>query len=496
LLITFSGKSIAKNTIFNLLGYGIPILFAIVFIPLLIEGLGKERFGVLILIWTLIGYSSFIDLGLGRSLTKVVAEKIGLNQTDDIPVLFWSSLFLMFVISLLVSIILILFLPSTLNHYLNISFALKPETYKIFYAVLLSFPIITTTSALRGVLEAHQKFYIVNIIRAILGVATFGIPLIVLNFINSLFWIVLSLIFIRVIIWFTYLIFNLKLNRNLRSKIQFSFQSTKSLLKFGLWISLANIIGPLVLYSDKFLIGTMISAVAITYYATPFEMITKLLVISSALVTVLFPIFSASFISNPELSKKIFVRAVKYIFIIVYPLVLVIIIFANEIMSLWLGQEFAIHSYRILQYLAIGILLNSLSLIPNIFFQGTGKPHIPALLNIVQLPFYMVMMWLMINKWGIIGAAITYMLMAMVDATAMYVMSFKIFSISIDKKYKFIMIIPLIFLFLSFQFSAISNKFIFIGFVLFFFSTISWKYLLSKEERILFSSRISNIIKI
>src|SRR2546429_7267465 len=64
-----SGRLLARNAVWNLLGNGAPMVVAVVCIPILIRGLGKERFGVLTLAWALIGYASLFDLGLGRALT-------------------------------------------------------------------------------------------------------------------------------------------------------------------------------------------------------------------------------------------------------------------------------------------------------------------------------------------------------------------------------------------------------------------------------------------
>ena len=46
-----SGRLLARNTIWNLIGNGAPMVVAIFCIPILIRGLGKERFGVLTLAW-------------------------------------------------------------------------------------------------------------------------------------------------------------------------------------------------------------------------------------------------------------------------------------------------------------------------------------------------------------------------------------------------------------------------------------------------------------
>jgi O-antigen/teichoic acid export membrane protein len=71
-----SGRTVAKNTMYNLFGYGLPLLVAVLLIPPLIKGLGEEKFGILSLSWVIVGYFSFFDFGIGRALTKIIAEKI------------------------------------------------------------------------------------------------------------------------------------------------------------------------------------------------------------------------------------------------------------------------------------------------------------------------------------------------------------------------------------------------------------------------------------
>ena len=90
-----SGRLLARNTLWNLAGNGAPLLVAVFSIPILIHGLGKDRFGVLTLAWALIGYASLFDIGLGRALTQLVAKKLGGGEDHEIPALAWTSLLLM-----------------------------------------------------------------------------------------------------------------------------------------------------------------------------------------------------------------------------------------------------------------------------------------------------------------------------------------------------------------------------------------------------------------
>jgi len=89
-----SGSVLARNTLINLLGRTAPMAVAIFAIPILIRELGTERFGVLTLVWVVIGYFSLFDLGLGRALTKLVAEKLASEQEERIVPLIWTGMFI------------------------------------------------------------------------------------------------------------------------------------------------------------------------------------------------------------------------------------------------------------------------------------------------------------------------------------------------------------------------------------------------------------------
>ena len=489
-----SRKLLVKNVLYNFLGYGSPLLFAVVLIPPLITSLGDERFGILSIAWMVLGYFSLLDFGIGRSLTKIISEKIALNQAEQIPGLFWTSLFFMLIASFLVSIIILFLIPFLVGSFFKISANIEKEALYTFYALAVSIPIIATTAALRGVLEAYQKFFAINIVRIFLGVFTFLGPIIVLVFINSLFWVIIIMIVIRMIVWMVYLYLCLRINNSIKSDIRINIKSFKPVFKFSVWISIANVVGPIISYSDRIIIGGLISTAAITYYSTPYEIVTKLLLIPGALVGVLFPVFSSSFATAPEKAKSLFAQGVKYIFLIIYPAVFLVVAFAFDGMQIWLGEIFAEKSTIVLQFLSIGILMNSLSLIPNIFFQGTGKPHIPTLLNIVELPFYILGMYLMIINYGIKGAAIFYMSAAIFDAVMMYFLAYKVFGV----KFKSLssvsfLIIFMLMLFVMISIQGVLFKIVLSAVVMFTFVFCVWKFFLTVEEKRIMVTRIRSV---
>ena len=133
---------------------------------------------------------------------------------------------------------------------------------------------------------------------------------------------------------------------------------------FGGWTTLYSIVGPLLVYLDRFVIGFMASAAAVAYYATPYELATKAWIVPMALVGVLFPAFTGALIGNRGRAQMLFIKAATYLFIAIVPLIAIVTAAAPELLAVWLGWDFSSHSALVLQILIVSILVNSLGFIP------------------------------------------------------------------------------------------------------------------------------------
>src|SRR6267378_6848515 len=128
-----SGRLLARNTVWNLLGQLLPMAVGVVAIPLLIRGIGVARFGVLSLAWIVIGYFSLFDLGIGRALTKLVADKLGADEEHSIPPLAWTSLLLLFLLGVLGGLVTFTISPWLVHRSLKVPLELQAETLHGFY---------------------------------------------------------------------------------------------------------------------------------------------------------------------------------------------------------------------------------------------------------------------------------------------------------------------------------------------------------------------------
>jgi O-antigen/teichoic acid export membrane protein len=476
---------LAKNLALNLIGFGAPLVVAVFAIPLLVKHMGVDRFGILTLAWVVIGYLSLLDMGLGRALTKLVAEKLGSGLEETVPALIWTALVIMCSLGVVIAVIAMALSPLLIKDVLNIPPELKHETILTFYLLSGSVPIVIISVAFRGILEAHQRFDIVNGIRIPLGIYSFLAPLAVLPFSSSLFFIVLILVAGKLVGLLIQFLFCLHVVPLLRDAITFKSSNVVMLFKFGSWMTVTNIISPLLIYVDRFIIGSLISVTAVAYYATPVEMVLKLLMISGALTGVLFPAFSTSFDMDPGRSEKLFRKGVKYVFLMIFPFSLLIVTFAFEGLNLWLGMEFSEHSTIVLQCSAVGVLLLCLGQVPYAMVQGAGRPDLTAKLHFIELIVYIPILVLLTKTYGINGVALAWILRVSIDMICMYYFSQKILN-SKMMALKHQIGIGLGALFLLYIASTLSDtigKMVFFVVVVVALIAITWKFFLIPEEK-------------
>jgi len=415
-----SGRLLARNTIWNLLGLVLPMLVGLIAVPPLVRGMGLPRFGVLSLAWVVIGYFSLFDLGIGRALTKLVADKLGAKQESSIPPLVWTSMLLMLLLGMLGSLVALSISPWLVHRGLKVPESLQSETLASFCLLAASIPLVTLTSGLRGFLEAQQRFGILTLIRIPMSLFSFIGPLLVLPFSHSLVPIMLVLMAGRIVACGAHLFACFSAMPELRRSFAVQRSVIRPVISFGGWMTVTNIVGPIMVYLDRFLVSGLLSVGMVAYYTAPFDMVTRLLLIPAGLSGVLFPALAVSLAQDRQRARVLLGRGIKYIFLAVFPIALVVVTFAPEALRLWLGTSFSQHGGSVLRWLTAGVLVNAVAYVPFILIQSAGRPDLIAKLEIVQAPVYLGALWLLTTRFGIAGTAITWTGRIILDAVILF----------------------------------------------------------------------------
>jgi O-antigen/teichoic acid export membrane protein len=486
------GKRLVRNTLWNLAGNLAPLLVAFFCIPPLVRALGTSRFGILTLIWAVIGYAAIFDFGLGRALTQLVATKLGTEAQSDVPGLVWTSQLMMMGLGFGGTGALLLLSGWLAMHVLHVPADLQRETTTSLYLLAFSIPVVISTAGLRGLLEAHQLFAVTSALRVPVAVFNFAAPLLVLPFSHNLPPVVATLAAGRFLTWCAHLFYCGKTVPALRQGVLWNGHAIRPLLQFGGWMTVSNIVGPLMVTLDRFVIAALVSVAAVAYYATPFEVVSKLWLVPAALMGVMFPAFSMTFVQDRARTAVLYDRSIKLLFFCLFPVIITVIVLAHDGLKLWLSADFAEHSTRVLQLLAAGIFINCLAQVPFALIQGVGRPDLSAKLHLLELPGSLLALWYLSRHYGINGAALVWAARALIDALFLFGISKRFLPQSSHPAARITVLLGASLLVFTFA-AAVQGlmfKAVFLLITLAVFVAVTWWMVFSPQERRLVRERL------
>jgi O-antigen/teichoic acid export membrane protein len=413
-------STLKRNVVLNLLVEVVPALAALVAIPILLRQIGTARFGVLSLAWAIIGYFSLFDLGVGRAVIKYVSSYLAEGNEDAVAAVIRTGSRLLMALGILGGLVLAALAPWLVSRVFTIPSGLRGETVGAFLLLAAAIPAVVLSAAFRGALEARQRFDLTAAVRVPMAVSAFLAPLLVVVVSPSLVAVVGALVLVRLAACAAYFRFVLSTNPGLtRPRVQ-SPGLHHLLLTFGGWTTVSNVVSPLMAVADRFVIGAVISAEAVAFYAAPYEIATKLLVVPNAIMGVMFPALAAAHSGQRRQARRLFRNSLFSIAGVLFPVAATLVALGGPGLRLWLGSSFSEHSGHTLSWLVVGAFLTSLGFVPFGFIQAAGRPDLTAALHLVELPVYLMAVLAAANANGVEGVGAVFAARAAVDATALF----------------------------------------------------------------------------
>jgi O-antigen/teichoic acid export membrane protein len=402
------GGLLARNVALNVAGTVIPALLALVAVPILVRAFGDARFGILALAWTALGYFSLFDLGIARAVTHAVADSLGDGRRHEVGTVIWTSLALLLPVGIIAGGVLYLVAPA-ISSMLNLPPDVHDEATASFRFLAFAVPFASASGALRGALEGQQSFGLVNALRVPLGLLTFLAPLVSLQFSRSLVPAIAILAIGRAVLCIAHVVAVAKAVPAFRSETaKWSGLIARRLLAMGGWMQVTHLVSPLMATLDRFVVGAVLGVGLVTYYVAPQELVTKMWLFNIAVLPVFFSAVSTTGTRDPERTTALFDKLLRLTLALIFLPTFLIVSLAPDILRLWLGQAFAEQSTVVMQVLAIAVFVNCLGQVALSLIQALGRADLSAKYHLAELPIYAAMLWFLLPRYGIIGAAIAW----------------------------------------------------------------------------------------
>lgn len=401
------------------MGLSLPLVVAAATVPHLIDQIGNERFGLLALAWGLIGYAGALDLGIGRAVTQKVSRLRGEGVVTAIPHVLATASRITFISGLVGGVLIAIAGLSGVAALVETKGIPIKEIRDAMLLLAIALPAQSMSATYRGVNEAYKNFKGINLLRIGLGVVTFGGPYLVALYTQKLPWLVATLVVSRLsaLLIYRWLAFScIPGKTNLDNNPVYSKIIAKDLFVFGGWVTVSSVVSPILVQSDRFFIASIISASAVSIYVLPYEIVVQTLILVTAVSSVMFPTISKMLVESPDQWRRYFYR---WLAISAGGMLLVCTALAYIlpiVLKIWLQKNFEPQSVLVGQVLCVGVFANSIGILFYALLHAKGRSDITARLHLVELPFFLLILFFLVERYGVAGAALAWVLRMTFDA--------------------------------------------------------------------------------
>lgn len=403
--------SVRRNALFNLVGAVIPLVVSLITIPIYLKIIGDARYGVLAIVWLLLGYFGLFDLGLGRATAQRIAA-LHAGTAIERAQTFWTALSLNACIGVVGGLLIWPIAAYFFGAFFKVDEILRPEIQAAVPWLVLAVPLATLSGVFTGALQGRALFLELNLI-SLIGTLLFQLLPLASAFIYGADLAVLlpAAVFARVL---TLLWLYQRCRRHIFNGHSFVFIRAQAghLLRFGGWVTVTAFVGPMMVVLDRFIIGTLSGAKAVTYYTVPFQLAERSTLIAGALSSALFPRFAAA---TPKEERQLSQDALQALLVVLTPLIVVSVLFIEPFLAWWITPEFSLQSAAVGRVILLGFWFNSLAIIPYAQLQARGRPDLVAKCHLVEVLPYFGLLYLGLTTMGMLGAAIVFTIRTLLD---------------------------------------------------------------------------------
>lgn len=402
--------SVGKHTLTNLAGSVAPMLVAIVTIPQYLTNIGEERYGVLAVIWLLLAYFGFVDLGFGRAVAQRLARLADAPARERSRVV-WTGVLASAALGVAGGVLLYFTVRYLIAAHFTMSPAMRQEAMESVVWLSIALPFVVPGTICSGVLHARLRFYEANVIQSCGTILTQVLPLCVA---------------LSGRVELRYLVATVLLTRSLTSlatlaacwrhapleRPSIDRAHLLEMLSYGKWVTLMNIVGALLVVIDRFAIATLAGARSVAHYSVPYDLVTRVTVLSASISSAVFPRVAAA---NEQEGHELAFRATAVLMAVMTPIAITGILLLQPFLSFWVGKDFAAASAGVGEVVLVGIWMNGIAVPQHSRFLATENPKKLAINYLIELAAYVLALWIAVSAWGVVGAACAYTLRTMLD---------------------------------------------------------------------------------
>lgn len=335
-------KILVKNIKFSAINKIANMLYSLIFFPFIIGYVGKEVYGVYLLILMVSGYLSLLDGGLSSAVIKYVAEFNGSNEKERVNEVINFSLTFYILISLVITISLVI-LSFSFDKFFKVADINRVIAQRLFWTAGLLAVVYWPNFLFKSVLIGLQRY----------EWSSAGDIFFVLGSGATAFFLfprggnMVDFQLVTIFLVFCILIFYFFKTKSLLKDLKITFpyfnrHIYKLTFRYAIFLFLAGIATTIIFQIGNFIIGVCISVSAVTLYGIAFSMQQNIRSINAVIGSPFIPASAELHGKNDIAAQRdFFLRGTKFSTAIFVPIVIISIVFARQFIINWMGPSFA-----------------------------------------------------------------------------------------------------------------------------------------------------------
>ena len=203
---------------------------------------------------------------------------------------------------------------------------------------------------------------------------------------------------------------------NFKKTAAYSQKELTLLLRFGSWMTLSNLLSPIMDVLDKFVLSAKLGAVNIVFYTVPFDLFSRLFILPTAVTSVAFPKFSELWASYSSELNQLYRATLILVVLFMLCICIFMGVFSKGFLSIWIDPSFAEKAHQVSLVLMVGIYFNCVARVPFALIQSTGDSKVTAKVHVLECALYLPSMYVCISNFGMLGAAYVWVARVTFDA--------------------------------------------------------------------------------
>jgi O-antigen/teichoic acid export membrane protein len=404
--VSDSLKTVVGGTSFVFIGSLISSLFLFLTSVLIARFWTKTELGIFTLAFSILQIFTAVGVfGFDRCMTRNVAFEKGKKNTQKIPVIVKTSLFLTTIFSIIMAIILLLSSQFISNQIFEEKKLLQPLILLAFTIPFLNI-ITVLVSIFRGLNNIKPFVYFHQIMYSLVFISSI-IFVIIFDF--SFIYIFYGCLFTSCITFIILLFYSFKKSENIAkiSEKKFDYDIAKKLLLFSLPLLTVTILQKINIWANNFLIGFLKNVVSVGIYNVAF-VLSGFLTFPIGVLLVMYMPVASNLYGGKKINEinKVYIILTKWLCFVTFPLFLFIFLFPDFLIKIFYGSEYLLAGTA-LRLLALAAMITNFSGPNGATLVSIGKPRLVMYAIFCSAVINIVLNIILIPIYGIAGAAIS-----------------------------------------------------------------------------------------